>query len=73
MRTLYLRNVPDDVVERLALLAARDGMSVSTFAVKELTEASRRANNSALLGELPDHAVTAAEVVGDIEAGRAER
>ena len=33
MRTLYLRNVPDDVSERLATLAAREGLSVSSFAV----------------------------------------
>jgi hypothetical protein len=29
MKTLYLRNVPDDVSERLASLAAREGLSLS--------------------------------------------
>jgi len=34
VKTLYLRNVPDDVIERLARLAARDGTSVSAVAVR---------------------------------------
>ncbi len=73
MRTLYLRNVPDEVSERLAFLAARDGMSVSSFALRELTEAARRADTPALLGELPDLDVAAADVIGDLEAGRSGR
>lgn len=53
MRTLYLRNVPDDVIERLERLAALDGTSVTAVAVRELAEVSRRADNPALLGILP--------------------
>jgi plasmid stability protein len=71
MRTLYLRNVPDDVVERLELLAARDATSVSAVAVRELAEVSRRAENPALLGALSDLGAEAAEIVADVEAGRA--
>lgn len=73
MATLYLRNVPDDVSERLAALAAREGLSVSAFAVRELAEVSRRADNPALLGALPDLGVPAADVVADVESGRAAR
>ena len=73
MKTLYLRNVPDDVSERLALLAAREGMSVSSFAVRELSDAARRADNPALLGAMPDLGVSANDVVGDLEAGRSAR
>ena len=73
MRALYLRNVPDDVGERLASLAAREGLSVSSFAVRELAESSRRADNAALLAELPDLEVSAAEVVAGLEAGRSAR
>lgn len=58
MKTLYLRNVPDDVVERLERLAELAKTSVSAVAVRELTEASRRADNPALLGDLPDIAST---------------
>jgi plasmid stability protein len=73
MRTLYLRNVPDEVVDRLERLAARDSMSVSAVAVRELTAVSRRADNPVLLGELPDLGVDAAELVADLDAERARR
>jgi plasmid stability protein len=73
MATLYLRNVPDDVSERLAALAAREGLSVSAFAVRELVQVSRRADNPALLGALPDLGVAAADVVADVGSGRAGR
>jgi hypothetical protein len=73
VRTLYLRNVPDDVVERLERLAARDGTSVGAVAVRELADVSRRADNAALLGTLPDLGVDPAAIVADVESGRAER
>jgi plasmid stability protein len=73
MRTLYLRNVPDDVVERLERLAARDATSVGAVAVRELADVSRRADNPALLGDLPDLGVEATAIVGDVYGGRAER
>ena len=73
MRTLYLRNVPDDVVERLEALAARELTSVSALAVRELAEASRRADNPALLAALPDLGVDVGLVVAELEAGRADR
>ena len=73
MRTLYLRNVPDAVVERLERLAARDGTSVAAVAVRELADVSRRADNPALLGALPDLGVDAPGIVADVDAGRSER
>jgi plasmid stability protein len=73
MRTLYLRNVPDDVVERLEKLAARHATSVSAVAVRELADVSRRADNPALLGALPDLDIETAAIVAGVEAGRAER
>jgi hypothetical protein len=73
MRTLYLRNVPDDVVARLERLAAQEAMSVGALAVRELAEASRRADNPALLGELPDLGVSTDEVVAGLDAERAGR
>ena len=73
MRTLYLRNVPDEVVERLERLAALDATSVGAVAVRELAAASRRADNPALLGALPDHAVAVEAIVETVAAGRAER
>ena len=73
MRTLYLRNVPDEVVARLERLAAREGMSVSAVALRELTEASRRADNPRLLAALPDHGTAPADIVDDLDAERATR
>ena len=73
MRTLYLRNVPDDVVARLERLAARDATSVGAVAVRELAEVSRRADNPALLGSLPDLGVNVATILHDLDAGRADR
>ncbi|HET9243673.1 MAG TPA: hypothetical protein VFN99_09515 [Gaiella sp.] len=73
MRVLYLRNVPDDVGERLERLAAREGMSVSAFAVRELAWVAFRADNPALLAALPDLGVGARAVVDDLEAGRGSR
>jgi hypothetical protein len=73
MKTLYLRNVPDEVGERLERLASREGLSVSAFATRELARVARRADNPALLADLPDLHVDAAAVVGDVGAGRSER
>jgi len=71
MKTLYLRNVPEEVSKRLAALAAREGLSLSAFAVRELGEVARRADNPALLGDLPDLGVAADSIVADLDAGRA--
>ena len=74
MKTLYLRNVPDNVGERLASLAAREGLCrCRQFALRELRDAARRADNPALLGELPDLDVSAKDVVIDLEDGRSAR
>jgi len=70
VKTLYLRNVPDDVVERLKRLAERENTSVSAVALRELTEASRRADNPALLGALPDLNIDTATITEDVEAER---
>lgn len=73
MKVLYLRNVPDEVGERLEVLAAREGMSVSAFAVRELAWIAFRADNPALLAALPDLGLDRQAVVDDLGAGRAER
>jgi hypothetical protein len=70
MKTLYLRNVPDDVVERLERLADREGISVSAAAIRELAEVTKRADNGALLGALPDARVQAAELVAAVGESR---
>ena len=73
MRTLYLRNVPDEVVERLERLAAQDSLSVSALAVRELAEVSRRADNALLLNALPDLAIDTSVILEGLDAERAPR
>lgn len=71
MRTLYVRNVPDDVGERLERLAEREGISLSAFAARELALVARRADNPALLADLPDLGIEASSVLASLDAGRA--
>jgi len=73
MRTLYLRNVPDDVVARLETLATRDGTSVSAVAIRELADVSRRASNAALLGTLPDLDIEVSTILDGLDAARVQR
>lgn len=73
MATLYLRNVPDDVIARLQRLAAREGASVSATAIRELADATRRADNAALLGDLPDLGIETGEIVAEVESARSAR
>lgn len=73
MRTLYIRNVPDDVAARLEQLAAREGMSVNAFVVRELAVSARRADNRAILSDLPDIDVSMEEIVAIVREGRDAR
>ncbi|MHB8508381.1 MAG: antitoxin [Candidatus Dormibacteria bacterium] len=61
------------MIARLQRLAASAGTSVSSAAIHELSEASRRADNPRLLGELPDLAVVGEEIVAEIDAVRSSR
>jgi hypothetical protein len=65
--------VPDDVVRRLQRLADRDGTSVGAVAVRELSDVSRRADNPALIGQLPDLDVDVSVIVAGVEQERATR
>lgn len=70
MRTLYLRNVPDEVVERLEERAKAEAISVNTLAVRELIEVSRRFDNRALFAALPKLNITREEILEDIREVR---
>ena len=73
MRTIYLRNVPYDVAERLQRLAACAGMSLSSFTVKELSEASRRADNADVLQGLPSVEVDTSDIIEALDDSRSTR
>lgn len=70
MRTLYLRNVPDDVMDRLERLAGASKMSVTAVAIRELDAATRRIDNAGLLSALPDLGIPAASIVQSVNADR---
>lgn len=72
MASLELRNLPDEVYERLVFLARREGLSISAFAVRELAVVARRAPNPSRLDDLPDLGIDPASVVSALEAGRAD-
>jgi hypothetical protein len=71
-RTLYIRHVPDDVAERLERLASRAGLPLSTFALQELSETARRADNVELLQALPSVDLEAGEILEALRQSRAE-
>ena len=73
MRTLYIRNVPDEVAARLEQLAAAAGLPLSTFALQELTETARRANNSDLLHALPSLGIERETLLQALHESRDER
>ena len=73
MKTLYLRNVPDAVVDRLERLAQREGISVSAAAIRELADVTRRVDNAALLAALPDTSVATEDLVDMIDSERRAR
>ena len=73
MRSPYIRHVPDEVAARLEKLAAQAGLPLSTFALQELTEASRRADNAELLNTLPSLPIAHASILEALAESRTER
>jgi len=73
MAVLYLRNVSDDLMRRLRLLASREQMSVSAAALRELEEATRWVDIPELFEALPDMRVPTAEVLAVLDEGRSAR
>lgn len=70
MRTLHLRNVPDDVMDRLERMARAASTSVTAVAIRELDAATRRIDNAALLATLPDLDISTEAIVEALESER---
>lgn len=70
MKTLYLRNVPDDVSAALEELAAAESMSVSALAVRELKAAVAFRANVDILRTAPVVEVELDDVVDAVREGR---
>jgi antitoxin FitA len=73
MKTIQIRNVPDDVHSALRSKAAAAGVSLSDFALDELAVAAERPAIAEVLlraGARPGGGVTAADAVAAVRAGR---
>jgi hypothetical protein len=73
VKTIYLRNVPDDVADKLERLARRAGMSLNAYSVRELTELSRRADNPELFDSLPSLDIDIDDIVAALGDARTTR
>lgn len=70
MKTLYIRNVPDDVAEALADEASARGTSVNSLALRELSSFARRRRNADVIRSIVPSDVDAQLVVDIIREGR---
>ena len=70
MRTLHLRNVPDDVMDRLERLARAASTSVTAVAIRELDAAMRRVDNASLVATLPDLNLSTEAIVWAVDSDR---
>lgn len=66
--TLHIRDVPDEVMDRLERLARATHSSVTAVAIRELEASTRRVDNAALMTALPDLDVPVRSIVVDIDA-----
>lgn len=70
MKTLYLRNVPDDVSAALEELASAQSMSVSALAVRELTAAVAYRRNVDVVWSAPELGLEMGDIVEVVRSGR---
>lgn len=70
MRTLYLRNVPDELSTALEELAARESMSVNALAVRELSQAVAFRVNADIVWRSPNLSIGVDDVVDAVRSGR---
>jgi plasmid stability protein len=77
MVALQIRDVPDDVRQRLADRAAARGQSLQSFLLALVTQEAQRSGNLAIVQRFADRAdgsrLSGAEVTGALDLARAER
>jgi antitoxin FitA len=74
MKTLQIRNVPDDVHRRLKSRAALEGRSLSEYALSELSRALERPTRRELLERVRSRSlVTEVDVADMVREERAAR
>jgi len=71
---LHVRDVPDDVKEKLVRLAEREHMSLNAYVVRQLEMASRTADNARLVDLLPSYDdLSTADIVDALRHERESR
>lgn len=73
VKTIQIRNVPDEVHRALRSRAAGAGLSLSDFALEELRVAAERPTIAEVLrraGDRPGGGVSAADAVSAVRSGR---
>lgn len=70
VRTLYLRNVPDEVAAELEHRASGAGMSLNAYVVARLSTFVDQRRNAELLNSLPDLGVPNDVIVDAVRAIR---
>jgi len=71
---LHVRDVPDDVKEKLVRLAEREHMSLNAYVVRQLEMASRTADNARLVDLLPSYDdLSTADIVDALSHERESR
>lgn len=74
MTTLYIRDVPERVAEKLRQRAAAEGKSVSAYVGAELTKIANRPTNAEIVAKLKNldrsDGPTAEDIVAAIDDGR---
>ena len=73
MRTLYLRNVPDEAVADLEAMAAAESIAVSALAVRELAAVARARRQLRELEAVPPLDVSMTDLVDAVRDGREGR
>jgi plasmid stability protein len=74
MTTLYIRDVPEGVAEKLKERAAAEGQSLSAYVGSELAKIAARPTNAEIVARLRardrSSGPTADEIVSEVQAGR---
>ena len=74
MSTLYIRDVAEDVAERLRARASAEGKSLSAYVGAELAKLAARPTNADIVARLKAHdrsdGPTSKEIVKAVAAGR---
>lgn len=70
MKTIYLRNVPDELSADLEQMAAEQAMSVNALAVRELAAAVAFRRNVDIVRQSPDLELDLSDIVAAVRDGR---